>query len=614
MRKLLLTFTLVSMASLTFAQVVFKGISPAAVQGTYDYGVQANCGSWPGETDDGTWPVSIDFNVPGSYIQGELMLVEDGTLGTNPQGNPISQEGCNPLTNDLTGKIAVVYRNTCSFGSKVAYAQDAGAIGVIVVNREDAAIAMLADANFPNDTIPAIIIDYTIGSMLIDEMQNGPVVMFIGNKVGVFANDMASDPAQVGMTESTAIPSTTAQNGTEFSVETGMWLYNIGSTAQSGVTVDVDIVYNGGASVYSNTSASLNFAAPAGLVLDTQYVDLGTFAPASWPVGSYTMTYTINTPGGDDDASDNVFSYEFKITADNKYAKSRTDANTDPIKSTAYSLNETTTLYDNWEACVMYTNANASRTQAMGMTLSCQPVGTSMAGTLIYTRVYEWNDSFTDLNDPNYTPLDGGVWTLNQVGGGYYYYLDDSESEVNIYIPFLDVNDNPTSVPMTDSQRYLFCAYNDEDSLRIGFDTKLNYYSTVVDHLLQWTDGIKVAPNGAAEEWYGNNGFGYDAVPAFTVDFDVQPTAVEEMENNTEYTPYPNPASNLLYVPVRKNVAGNIRIEAFDLSGKLVLSETQTIGQQRLRLNVASMANGSYIFKMTFADGSQDSYKISINR
>ena len=41
-----------------------------------------------------------------------LMFVEDGTM----EQIPISQEGCNPLINDLTGKIAVIWRNTCQFG------------------------------------------------------------------------------------------------------------------------------------------------------------------------------------------------------------------------------------------------------------------------------------------------------------------------------------------------------------------------------------------------------------------------------------------------------------------------------------------------------------------
>ena len=61
------------------------------------------------------------------------MMVDDGLPETNAQGNPISAEGCNPLINNLTGKIAVIYRNTCEFGAKALNAQNAGAIGVIII-------------------------------------------------------------------------------------------------------------------------------------------------------------------------------------------------------------------------------------------------------------------------------------------------------------------------------------------------------------------------------------------------------------------------------------------------------------------------------------------------
>ena len=126
MKKILLSALALCLATWSFSQVIFSGISPASIAGNYNF-------SWAPPTAG--WG-SPDFLVPGTFIQGELMIVEDGTPGTNPQGNPVSQEGCSPLTNNLTGKIAVVYRNTCEFGTKAKNAQDAGAIGVIVLNRD----------------------------------------------------------------------------------------------------------------------------------------------------------------------------------------------------------------------------------------------------------------------------------------------------------------------------------------------------------------------------------------------------------------------------------------------------------------------------------------------
>ena len=108
------------------------------------------------------------------------MLADDGTTGLNPQGNPLSAEACNPLVNDLTGKIAIVYRNTCEFGTKAFNAQTAGAIGIIILNRDPEVVGMGGGADGLNVTIPTVMMTSADGLLLTNEMQNGEVVMFMG--------------------------------------------------------------------------------------------------------------------------------------------------------------------------------------------------------------------------------------------------------------------------------------------------------------------------------------------------------------------------------------------------------------------------------------------------
>src|SRR5690348_194581 len=47
---------------------------------------------------------------------------------TNPS------QGCNTIVSNVTGKIALVDRGTCSFGQKAAMAQQAGAVGILICN------------------------------------------------------------------------------------------------------------------------------------------------------------------------------------------------------------------------------------------------------------------------------------------------------------------------------------------------------------------------------------------------------------------------------------------------------------------------------------------------
>lgn len=87
----------------------FRVLAPAAVAGNYAYGT-ASFGA----------PLST------SNFNGEVVLGTDsvGTVG----------DGCEAITSDVAGKIALIDRGTCGFTIKVKNAQDAGAIGVIIAD------------------------------------------------------------------------------------------------------------------------------------------------------------------------------------------------------------------------------------------------------------------------------------------------------------------------------------------------------------------------------------------------------------------------------------------------------------------------------------------------
>ncbi len=560
---------------------------------------------WADPTSSG-WPLTPDMNNANNAIEAELIFVDDNTTDgvIDANGNPTNEDACETVVNDLTGKIAVCYRSFCWHDIKAYYAQQAGAIGVIIINRDPGTFSMGGTTYANNITIPVVSIGSEEGELLKNQIANGGMYAFIGTKVGLHPNDMATSKSDIVMAESSVNPYALSQNGTELNLDLGLFAYNFGTNPQTGVIFNVDIDYQG-TSLYNQNSTPVDFASPSGNIVDTQYIDLGNYAPTTWNNGTYTITYSIITQNDDDAPSDNVFTSEFKVTADNVYAKSRTNSANEPLAPTGFYLWEGVTSYDDYEACITFKNSNASRLNAMGLNFSCKPVGGTMSNEIAEIRMYEWNDVFTDLTDPGF-PAPASAWTLNQVGSGFYFYPDESQNGVNIYLPF-----DEAPITMTDNQRYLFCVYTGSDSLKVGFDNKIDYYATV-NNYLEYSGPVKTLPAGGSPQWYAA-GFGFDVSPSISVDFDITPTSVIENSNNTNLFPYPNPARNLLTIPLRKNTSEMVTVELFDLTGKLLLSETH-YANQSVKLNVAAICNGAYFVKIRSLEETLDSFKISINR
>lgn len=614
MKKITLLMATVLLTTLSFAQVVVKLTSVpcnTALEGTYPYG-------------ESGWIAQPDLLIGTNAVSGPLELINDGVPGMVNDGTPPANYngigspllvgvpryvfGCDTLgnpTQDMTGKIAVIYRGNCEFGYKAYNAQIRGAVGVIIINHTGDPIPMGAGALGGLVTIPVVMVGRIAGDDLFLAMQScapGTVMGFIGSKVGLNDDDMGSSIADIVMPNELSIPSNVAVDGTNYPIDLGFFAFNYGNNAQNGVTATVDIVYEGGSSVYNNTSTPLNFQDFITLgAVDTQYFDLGTFAPASWNQGEYKITYTLNLPG-DQDPIDNTFVVNFRVTAD-VFAKSRTTAGNQPIASTSYSLNTSQGGYDFWQPCIVFQSPVVG-TQAgggilTGMTFSCTPVNQVMTGEYIQIMAYEWNDAFTDIT--------GTVTfaSLNQIADNLYLYPGTPDSLDNIYLDFA------APVALNDNQKYLFCMYNDADILRIGFDAQIDYTATI-NNYLQVIAPVADQPAAGTETWY-RDGFGWDVTPAISAKIDF-PTAVNNVTTVSTTAPYPNPAVNMLSVPVRKGVKGAVTVEIYDLAGKLVLSDNKTIGEGPLKINVASISNGAYIFNLQFADGSKDTFKVSVNR
>ncbi|XOV66236.1 MAG: PA domain-containing protein [Fluviicola sp.] len=588
MKKLILSLATLAIGFTLNAQVVVSGISPAAIQGNYEYTVQANCGQWPGETDDGTWGTwngGLNFNNAGDFIQGELMLAEDGTPGTNPQGNPISQEACDSVINDLTGKIAVVYRNTCWFSSKIYNAQQAGAIGVIVVNREPGLIGMLGNTDPQNGplgvdcNIPAVMISDLDGALLVAEMANGPVEMFIGNKLGAFNDDIGAVKG-----EFTISPFATANHTMYDGFTPGIQVYNYGVNDLPNASVQATI--DGPAGNYYDETIPLNLnSGDTAFIFAGNPTEFPAWSETLYDLGDYTLTYTISTGGADDFPFDNEYTAEFKITEE-WISLARGGTNNTGV-SNSYPSNSTT----EYQSCMMLQETNTSNWYVDGMYITphTDTSVNQLAGAEIFVNAYQWDDGWVDLNDPNYTfdPTTNDAYqNLNLISFGTHYPVSDNEVDQPTWVPF------QTAVALQDNVRYLFCIQTFESAtISFGYDNSLDYganYSILAQ---------PVSPVHVDGEWYTA---GWAGVSASSMVLHQTTIGLDE-QNKLQGNAFPNPAEDRVTISV--NTSGNAQLQITDITGKVVYSENVVITNGEVAVNISELASGAYVFNLTDENG-----------
>ncbi|MEM6964507.1 MAG: T9SS-dependent M36 family metallopeptidase [Bacteroidota bacterium] len=101
--------------------------------------------------DYGMVGAAFGGEIPTTPIISEVVLVDDGTN--------TASDACEELINgaDIDGKIALIDRGNCQFGTKALRAENAGAVAVIICNNENAdPFPMLPGADGDQVTIPAV--------------------------------------------------------------------------------------------------------------------------------------------------------------------------------------------------------------------------------------------------------------------------------------------------------------------------------------------------------------------------------------------------------------------------------------------------------------------------
>ncbi len=600
MKKLLLTIAVIALNYLTYAQVVCAGVSPAQIAGNYEF-------TWASPAN-GDWGTP-DFLIPGEYIEGELVLVDDGSAGTSPvSGLPNANYGCAASPTDAyLGKIAVVYRydnsglsspTYCGFADKALNAMNAGAIGVIIVNREPGVVGMAGGTVGIDVTIPVVMLSDQDGANLRAEMENGPVTMFIGNKTGLYFNDAGITKSTALTPKAGAVASQLAVNDTEFNFDLGARIYNYGSLEQNNLVLNATITDPSSSIVYDEDAVITSILPTDSADVDpTQAINFPPFSLTSYPAGRYKLTYTLSLVDSDEYPADNTLSFEFVVT-DSIYGKGRIDATTGLPVGDAYYRPGGTAAVDLFGICTPIYEPNASRIGAAGIYFSATTSTEETEGLVgqeFIVKLYKWEDQFVDLNDLDFP---GNTWTLTDMAYNFYNFTEDLQGET-VYAPFTQ------PILLEDNTRYLACVETPGPNVYLGFDSKSDY-TWNTDYYLQPTTPNFVT-SGATTTYYAS-GFGADLTPAIGVRvFDADELGYTQT-NLVSGSAYPNPAVDA--VTISLDADGIAILNVTDLAGRTVQSSTVTLVNGKTNINISELNNGAYIFNVLLEDGKSAKFNV----
>lgn len=565
MKRTLLATGLVLSALCGSAQITTYVLQPPALEGALEFTWAEN------------WGLTPDLNDPANAIQQFVVVGRDSTAGDSL--------GCNALVNsaDVAGKIAVIYRGACEFGMKALNAQNAGAIGCVIVNNVPGApIAMGAGAVGGQDTIPIVMITFEAAATLRPEIDAGNVEMYIGSVLDVFEYNLSTDKGDVIMAKSTGIPSWVATDASELTVDMGGWIHNFGSLDQSDVTLGAVITLAGN-ELYNEESDPQTVVSG-----DSLFFALPSFSQPSYG-GLYEVTYTISSPNTEEFPSDNTFYTNFLV--DSLLTFSR--INTTTLKPNQDNFYQPSGTVGNFMSCVHFRDPNASRIRVEGMYAAAthRAPGT-MDGQALEARVIIWGDDFEGI--ANATFADVPV-----IQTGEYFYQENLSSQL-VYIPLIE------PVLLEDDQRYLFCIWTPSDSVFIGHNSTLDYNE---NELLYDEPTTVISDN---DTWYPA-GFGSDVPTGIAVKFAPANTAIDEVER-VDITPFPNPTANIVRIPLKgQNGAANVQV--FDVTGAKVLeTRTSVGGDHTLTVDMGKLANGTYTFHLDFDNGQRSDFSVVLSK
>ncbi len=590
----------------------FSVSSPSSIAGLKSYTINTGTG-W------GTFPSSNYINVPVKRVPTPDSL------------------NCSVPSGSYAGTFAFFYRGDCEFGAKALNAQNAGAIGAIIVNNiPGEPVGMGGGAVGTQVNIPMVMVSQADGAAIRAALVANQNVRISLTRWGSNLNtDLAIIPTSVAAPPYQAIPlvqmTGNASVPRPYRFYTGSYLANFSSasSANGGDQTNVKVrsftyfTPNGqnATLVHRDSITKATFVRNDSVDLSTFLDTVGyTHTPSS--NGVYNIYYDVSASSPDDFLANNTDSTLKMYVTDSVFTKSRWDAAAmRPVLGGGTRLNSNG---DFTLGQLFYVTKGG-----YGMRKIQYYAGSDSPGVFRFTaqfngRVWKWVDGqgtgFTDniMQIPELTLV--AIGTNNFAATDSTYKL----SEMQLRTP------NGNFTPRTESNTWYFVALGtDDENIRIGIDGSLNYFtradvtsgasgdttktdfwapytgSSITSINSQFAGSIYMLPFYTSNNIFGTRFLsiqGTQPAMAWLLSKDVV-TGVETVANPiSEFNVFPNPATTEITMDFKsKTQLASPTVYIMNMMGQTVATHTIN-ANGKTTVSINTLAPGQYYVVLTGAN------------
>ncbi|MEO6834221.1 MAG: PA domain-containing protein, partial [Chitinophagaceae bacterium] len=513
-----------------------------------------------------------------------------------------------PLTNAaaINGKICLLFRGAgVTFAQKAQYAQNAGAIAVIIVNNVPGPPLGMANTGTTILTIPVVMVSDVDGQAMYSALYaSQPVFASIGSWNLGGAHDLAILPGFQATPHAMVIPKSqlsVGANSQPYKNFVAGAIVNYGTSTETNVGVSDSVIWTptGGSPTtvhtggYTVSSISPLDSVKFGFGGSTTSYSL----PAPTSTGTYTYNYRINYPGPDAVPQDNVYQ-DVMTVSDSIFCKSNYNFTTNrPVTTLGIQPAGTTTDFS--LGPVFYVADGGYAGLKLQYSLSKNGVPT-LDGEETYALVYKWVDG------SNGSSLDSFIEApeLKLVAYGFKTPLTTADSSgASIMMNLRDVS-SPVKKMVLDSNSWYVTLAQGTSNTFVGVDETVSCFTRAYEQsqvfgyqdnpMMLYTDfytSIATSTNTMITFPFGGNGyyadstmfdrFYYTPAVAFHISKNkvgvTPPGAVVGIGEPGTFSVYPVPATNFVTVDAKFNATAKVvNYRLLDINGKLVYKLDRT--------------------------------------